>query len=176
MMRSKKELLDVACLIGLIALVALGSVAAVKLAVAKTKSAAREQRAVVVRLAEINKANAVLERLNAAIGVNEAALTRLRTRLPESQALGNFLTDLDGMMDRSGVDLSKITPGVPVAETLCKRTPLRFSCHGAFPDLHAVLYGLETQERVVRIDQVTLSKGDLPGKCKMEVSCSVYGR
>ena len=175
-MRINIRVFDVICLAGLVALAALGSLAAGKIAIARVKSTERKNLAIKAHLEELNKAKGVLGRLNSAIQANEAALTQLRTRLPESQAMGHFLSDLDTLMERSGVDLSKVAPGSPVAETLCRRTPLSFSCRGAFPDLHTVLYGLETQERVIRVDQVSITGEGESGECSMDVTCSVYGR
>ena len=175
-MQLNKRILDSLCLAGLITLILVGSVVCVKLAVVRVKSVQQKTRVIDDYVTQLKKAQTVRGRLNSAIAANEAALTQIRTRLPESESMGMFLADLDAMMDKNKVDLSKVTPGSPVSEALCRRTPLSFSCRGNFTNLHAVLYGLETQQRVVLVDKVSIVGGASPGECAMDVSCSVYGR
>ena len=168
--------IDVACLAGLLALALGGGLAGVRSARTKAESVDRQNKAVEVRLAELKQARSVLGVFDRALRSNQTSLEALRERLPQSRGIGDFLADMDRLMTRNKVSLSNVTPGAPVAEELCTRRPLNFSCRGTFANLHAVLYGLERMSRLVRVDQVSISRDSLSSDCEMNASCSVYGR
>ncbi len=175
-MRLKTHTVDVICGIGLLAVLFGGVLAVIASGTATARAVSRQNERVTQRMEELKQAQSVLERLDRALRNNEAALDQLQKRLPESQAMGAFLADLDILMRNSGIDLSNVTPGAPVREALCSRMPLRFSCRGSFEGLHRALYGLETQERIVRVDQVVVKMDEQSGDCSMDVSCRIYGR
>ena len=175
-MRIHSRTIDIVCLAGLLVFAAGGAVVSVKSARAQARVLAGRNRVVKACLGELKQAQTVLSRLDAALRTNQAALTVLQKRLPASQKMGEFLAGLDAVMRDCAVDLSKVTPGVAVEGTLCSQTPLRFSCHGPFRGLHEVLYRLENQERIVRVDRVLIKKGASSEDCAMDVSCRVYGR
>jgi Tfp pilus assembly protein PilO len=175
-MKMTTRTLDMACVTGLLALALLGAFWVVKSSQAMAGRVSRHNQAVIQRRGELKTAQAVLGRLDVALKQNENALEELRERLPESHSAGEFLGDLDAVMARHGVDLSEMTPGTPVHEELCVRTPLQLACRGQFGGLHAVLYEIETMQRLVRIDRASIRRDSLAGKCYMDAACSVYGR
>ena len=168
--------IDAACLVGLIALAAGGSVVAVESGHRKADRIARDNQASEARLGDLGKAQSVVDRLDMELKANQATLETLRKRLPESQQIGEFLADLDALAGKAGVNINKVEPGASVPGDICARTPLAFSCQGPFASLHGLLYGLESMERLVRIESVSMNRASLAGACRMDIRCSVYGR
>ncbi len=168
--------LDIACLAGLAALALGGGFTVTRSVKNRAVRLDRDRRAVEVLRAECEKAEGVLGRLDAALRVNQHALEALRKRLPEAETIGAFLADLDALAGRAGVKVSTVTPGRPVAEELCMRTPFAFSCEGSFEGIHALLSGLENMDRLVRVARVTITKPSPSDRCNMDVACNVYGR
>jgi len=175
-MRMHTNTLDVTCLAGLLALTLVAGVGGMKVVSARAAAANRQEKALQASQKELAEAQTVLSSLQRAIQANQPALERLYQRLPETQSMGDFLFELDAMISRNRVALSQVAPQTPVAEVLSIRTPLQFSCRGSFLDLHTVLYSLENQTRVVRVNQVTLRRGSSEQECMMDVVCDVYGR
>lgn len=175
-MANRLQTLDGACLAGLVVLVLAGSLVAAKTVSAHRKSIASRNAAVEKRLAELKEALGVLETLERAVRSNQSALDTLRTRLPQAQGMGDFLASLDRAARRNRLELSTVQPGSVVREEWCGRTPVGITCRGAFTNLHAFLYQLETMERLVRVESVAIHGGSPTEPCGMTVSCSVYER
>lgn len=175
-MKLNAKTLDMACIAGFLVFAVGGSVLALRSARAYAGRVAHRNRSVEERIVELKKAQAVLDRLELALRSNEAALAALRRRLPDSLGVGQFLSSLHAVMTRHDVELSKVTPGDTAAHDLYRKTAMSFRCRGAFADLHAVMYELETMERLVRIEGVSIGGGAAGRSCSMDVACSVYSR
>jgi len=174
--RNSVQTLDLACVAGLVAFALVGGYVTVRSASSTAHRVEQRNQAVEARLAELKRAQAALDQLDVALRANQSALETLRKRLPESQGIGQFLAGLDAMMARNDVTLRNVTPGNPIAEELCTRTPLVLTCRGTFANLHAVLRELEQMDRLVRVDQASISGHAPASGCEMSASCSVYGR
>ena len=168
--------LNTACLAGFVALAIGGSFVASRSARAKAERMDRDRKTAEVLLGEFKKAQTALGRLDATLKANQTALETLRKRLPESEPIGGFFADLDALAGKAAVKVNKVAPGQSVPEQMCTRTPLAFSCEGSFAGLHAVLHGLERMDRLVRIEQVSISRSSPSSRCSMTITCSVYGR
>ncbi len=175
-MRNDTRTLDMVCCAGLIALAIGGTIAALKSVAARADVFDRQREAAEMRLRELNQAQTTLGRLSDVLKVNQTALETLQKRLPESERIGQFLADLDALAGRHGVRVNNVRPGRAIREEICTRTPLSFSCEGRFSDLHALLYGLESMERLVRIEEVDMVRDSLETGCTLDVKCNVYMR
>jgi Tfp pilus assembly protein PilO len=168
--------INIGCLAGFLALAIGGNFVAARSAKAKADRVDHDVQAAKVLLGEFNKAQSALLRLDATLKANQTALETLRKRLPESDPIGGFLADLDALASKTDVKVNKVAPGESVREDICTRTPLAFSCEGSFAGLHAVLHGLEHMDRLVRAEQVSISRSSPSTRCSMDITCSVYGR
>lgn len=176
-MQITAKTLDIACL-SVFVIVAIGGGYLVANSVAsqarRTTQHIQNMEGLLWKLGEAERALATVE---TAVQANQDALEALRKRLPESRDMGEFLSALDEVTKRNGVVLSKVAPGETVANELCHRIAVQFHCKGAFADLHATLHGIETMERIVQIEQVSISGGGAPGaQCSMDVSCGVFSQ
>jgi Tfp pilus assembly protein PilO len=143
---------------------------------ARARIVADRNAAVLARLDDLRAASRVLETLDAALRSNQSAFDTLRMRLPQSPGMGDFLANLDRTARNNGLELSTVQPGSVVREEWCVRTPVSFTCRGAFANLHTFLFQLENMERLVRVEELTISGGGRSEPRMMTVSCSVYGR
>lgn len=168
--------LDIACLAVFAALAVGGGFVVVKTANAKADRLDREKNAVQVQLAELGKGRVALSRLNVVLNANKAALDSMMKRLPETEQIGDFLAEFDALAAKASVGISKVAQGQSVREEICTRTPISLSCQGSFESLHALLYGLENMNRIVRVERVSINRASLAESCRMDIACSVYGR
>ena len=168
--------LNIACLTGFLALAIGGGFGVARCAKAKADRIERDKKAVEVLRVGLNKAQDALVRLDSTLGANQTALDMLRERLLTSEPIGGFLAGLDAVASKADVKVKQVAPGQSVREEICTRTPLAFACEGSFAGLHAVLYGLERADRLVRVEQFSISRSSPSNRCSMNVTCSVYGR
>ncbi len=168
--------LNVACLAGFLALGLGGLVVVAAAANAKANRIERSNKAADSLLDGLKKAQSTLSQLDAILGENQAAAEKVSKRLTESEVIGGFLADLDALASEADVKINKVASGQPVAEEVYTRTPITFSCEGSFAGLHSLLYRLERMDRLVRVEQVSISRRPPSSRCSMNVLCSVYGR
>jgi Tfp pilus assembly protein PilO len=175
-MKGVARILDTLCLVGLVALLLGGGFIVITSARARTARVERRHAAIDMHLSKLTEAQSVLQAITHVVESNQSALEALRERLPELQGMGSFLSGLDSLVQRRGVNLSSVMPGQIRAEELCSKTVVQFACSGSFASLHAVLHDLEMQPRLVRIQRAVVTRPSLDGPCKMEVACYVYSR
>ena len=166
---------DLACLAGLVLIAFLGVMYTLRTASASRTRTARLNQAYQEQVARLQEAQSVRDNLNRILKSNEQALTVLQERIPDSRGIGEFLARLDKLTATHKVGIDEITPATPTTESLFTKTPLSFSCRGAFAHLHAVLYDLEHLDQLVQVDRITIERDSLSQDCKMNATCSVYG-
>ncbi len=168
--------LNVACLAGFLALVLGGLVVVASAARAKANRIEHSNKVADSLLGGLMEAQSTLSLLDAILMENQAAAEKVSKKLPESEVIGGFLADLDALASKADVKINKVTSGQPVAEEVYTRTPITFSCDGSFAELHSLLYRLERMDRLVRVEQISISRRSPSSRCSMNVLCSVYGR
>ena len=100
-MRITCKSLDVACLSGLVVLAVGGGVLAVRSAGGHAKRMESRNESVEARIGQLREAQLALSRLDRALRANRSALDALRRRLPESEAMGGFLSNLGRIQFRT---------------------------------------------------------------------------
>jgi Tfp pilus assembly protein PilO len=167
---------DGICLAAFVGLAAAGSYVATRGVHARAVRIEHERKTEEYLQREGRKAQAALNRLDAALQANRTTLEILRKGLSGPEPVSGFLADLDALARRTEVKITAVAPESAVKEEFCTRTPLTFACQGSFAGLHALLSGLENTERFVRVSQVAINRSAGTGGCGMTVTCSLFGR
>ncbi len=168
--------LTIACLAGFLALALGGLVVVAAAARAKANRIERSNKVADSLLDGLTEAQSTLSQLDAILRENQAAAEKVSKKLPESEVIGGFLADLDALASKADVKVNKVTSGQSVAEEVYTRTPITFSCEGSFAGLHSLLFRLERMDRLVRVEQVSISRRAPSSRYEMNAQCSVYGR
>ena len=125
---------------------------------------------------ECNRAQTVLARLRAALTAAQEDFRELDEKVPQSGRIGAFLASIDGLMQQKRVVLVDIQPQPSIVDEFYTRTPVRMSCSGAFADIHALLYELETMPRFVRMESVVIARSPVSDQCNMQLDICLFER
>lgn len=87
----------------------------------------------------------------------EADLNKLDAAIPEQPDLGEFIIQANDVADRSGVDFMSVAPSPPAASGTTSTIALSISIQGGFFQVKEYLSQLESLERLVIVDGITIS-------------------
>jgi Tfp pilus assembly protein PilO len=90
--------------------------------------------------------------------------------------MGALLEELDRLMTQRDVDLVKIEPRPTMAERSYRRTPIRMVFSGEFDGIHRFLDDLETMQRVVTMDEMTVTRDAASEACRVALTLSFFER
>jgi len=127
-------------------------------------------------LEECGRAQAALGRLRSALSDAQDDLREMDEKVPESGRIGTFLARIDALMKQKHVVLVDLQPQASLAGEFYAKTPVRMSCSGAFAELHALLYELETMPRFVRMESVVMTRNPAAERCNMQLEISLFER
>ena len=103
------------------------------------------------------------------------AIGEMEQSIPVRPDLATFIDAVTLLAERSGIDLLAIQPAAPVQdpEEPYYQIDVGLSLQGSFWEVLGFLYGLESLERLVRVDLVSLAatESDTPPVCRKEYEC-----
>ena len=89
------------------------------------------------------------------------AIGEMESSIPEDPEFDIFLEDLTFLAERSGVDLIAVSANPPIATAgdgaRLFEIELNLTLEGQFFEILGFLFGLEEQERLIRVDMVSLN-------------------
>lgn len=124
-----------------------------------------------VALAETN-----LQRLNAAITEIREQMKALKERIPESAKTGEFLKQLDALMKERKIALESFQLLPVVKKKFFTRVPIRLISRGSFVNIYHLLHDLEAMNRLVDVEQITITNPDAGPACQFEMTTSIFER
>ncbi|MCK4389745.1 MAG: type 4a pilus biogenesis protein PilO [Desulfobacterales bacterium] len=115
-----------------------------------------------------------LQRVNAAISETRKQMKILNERIPDSAKIGDFLKQLDALMKKREIVLESFQPLAVVEKKLFTRLPIRLILKGSFVNIYHFLHDLETMNRLVNAEQITITSLDPLNECRFDVTTSIF--
>ena len=127
-------------------------------------------------LIELKSAEENFENLNTLLADTKRELEFLDKRIPKSVNIGQVLKEIDYLMKDRKIILLSLQPLPPVEEKLYTKIPIRLMFEGSFASIYHLLYDLETMNRMLVTEDMSISRRNLDEKCHAVITASVYQR
>lgn len=127
-------------------------------------------------LIELKSAEENFENLNTLLADTKRELEFLDKRIPVSVNIGEVLKEIDYFMQDRKITLLSLQPLPPVEEKLYTKIPIRLMFEGSFASIYHLLYDLETMNRMLVAENMSISRRNLDEKCQAVITASVYQR
>ena len=127
-------------------------------------------------LIELKSAEANFENLNTLLADTKRELEFLDKRIPKSVNIGHVLKEIDYLMKDRNIVLVSLQPLPPVEEKLYTKIPIRLMFEGSFASIYHLLYDLETMNRMLVAENMSIARRNLDEKCHAVITASVYQR
>lgn len=125
---------------------------------------------------ELKSAEENFENLNTLLADTKTELDFLDKRIPRSVNIGQVLKEIDYFMKDRNIVLVSLQPLPPVEEKLYIKIPIRVMFEGSFASIYHLLYDLETMNRMLVFENISISRRNLDEKCQAVLTASVYQR
>ena len=129
-----------------------------------------------MRSNDLDLAETSLQKLKSVLDHTRQELAILNARIPAAAEIGKFITQLHAIVARHAITLLSLKPGETVSERSARRIPIHMVFKGPFPDIYRLLQDMETMNRLVRIEMLTITKSDLEPLSRAELTVSVFER
>jgi type IV pilus assembly protein PilO len=164
------------CLVVVIIVSLVGGYWAMSRAVRQQREVQRENDLFSQRLKDLNVAESNLERLKASLDAARAKLEALNKRIPESANIGEVLKQVDFLMRDRKIGLISMEPLSTVKEKLYTKIPFRLMFKGTFVNIYQLLHDLESMNRILVMEKITITRGDLTQECHVKLTAHVFER
>ena len=128
------------------------------------------------KLKDLNLAETNLQRLKVILDSTQNELKILNERIPDSTQIGEFLKQVDALMERKEVDLISMHPQAIVEEKNCNRIPIRLIFEGSFAKVYQILHELETMNRTVVMEKMQIAKSTDTKICRVDLTANIFQR
>jgi Tfp pilus assembly protein PilO len=128
------------------------------------------------KLRDLNLAETNLQRLKSILDSTQKELMILNERIPDSTKIGEFLKQVDTLMERQEVDLISIHPQAVVEEKNCNRIPIRLVFEGSFIKVYQILHELETMNRTVVMEKMRIAQSADARICRVDLTANIFQR
>jgi len=125
---------------------------------------------------ELKSAEENFESLNTLLADTKAELDFLDKKIPRSVNIGQVLKEIDSFMKDRNIVLVSLQPLPPEEEKLYTKIPIRVMFEGSFTNIYHLLYDLETMNRMLVAENMSISRRNLDEKCQAALTASVYQR
>ncbi len=142
----------------------------------KTKQVRQENEIIAKGIVELESAEVDFERFNILLLNTQKQLESLDKIVPEVVNIGEVLKEIDFLMKKRKITLLSLQPQPKVEEELYAKIPIRLMFKGFFVDIYHFLYDLETMDRMLVAEDMSITRNKLDDKCQAELTASVYQR
>lgn len=142
----------------------------------KQKQVRQENEIISKGIVELESAEVDFERFNRLLLDTKKQLESLDKIVPEVVNIGEVLKEIDFLMKKRKITLLSLQPQPKVEEELYAKIPIRLMFKGSFVDIYHFLYDLETMDRMLVAEGMSITRKDLDDKCQAELTASVYQR
>ena len=125
---------------------------------------------------ELKSAEENFQNLNTLLADTKTELDFLDKRIPRKVNIGQVLKEIDHFMQDRNILLVSLQPLAPVEEELYTKIPIRLMFEGSFANIYHLLYDLETMNRTLVAENMSISRRNLDEKCQAVITASVYQR
>ena len=126
------------------------------------------------RMKEVDLAAANLENLKAVLAETRKELNYLNERIPENGKIGLLLKQINSLMKRRQISLVSLQPLTIREENAYLKNPIQLIFVGGFVDIYHLIQDLEKMNRIVEMEQVSITKQENSNKCRVESTINVF--
>ena len=146
-------------------------------AVAAERARIEEKRRVLDDLnRDLEQTRSELRGVKTSVAETRQRLDLLNDRIPATAEMGEFLKRLDRMLNLRDATLISVKPLSQVDEKLYARIPLRLVFRGEFEQVYRLLHDLESMERVMVMERLTVIRPQGTEACQVDVTASLFSR
>jgi Tfp pilus assembly protein PilO len=143
----------------------------------KQQKLIRQENAILSKkIEDLNLAETNLQRLRSVLDSTQNELKMLNERIPDSTQIGEFLKQVNALMERKEVDLISIHPETILEEKRCNRIPVRLIFEGSFIKVYQILHELETMNRTVVMEKMQITKSAASKLCHVDLTANIFQR
>ena len=143
----------------------------------KQRGQLRQENEIISKtIIELKSAEENFENLNTLLADTKTELEFLDKRIPRSVNIGQVLKEIDYLMKDRNITLLSLQPLPPVEEKLYTKIPIRVMFEGSFANIYHLLYDLETMNRMLVAENMSISRRNLDEKCQAVLTACVYQR
>jgi len=149
---------------------------AVSLSIEHQKKISQENHLLSERLKDLNSAETNLQQLRAVLDATRQELGYLNERIPETPNMGDFLKNVDSLIKERQIVLLSLQPQPVVQEEFYARIPIHLRLLGSFVHIYQLLCDLETMNRMVVMEKITITKIKQAQECQVDLTACVFTR
>jgi Tfp pilus assembly protein PilO len=143
----------------------------------KARKQIREENEVISRtLKDLNVAETNLQQLKAVLNTTRKELEKSNERIPEAGRFGQFLKQIDVLMKGREIELISLQPLPTVQEKRYTKIPFQLIFKGAFLDIYNLFRDLETMNRLIIMEKVTITRSKIETPCRVDLTASAFER
>jgi Tfp pilus assembly protein PilO len=143
----------------------------------KQQDLIRQENAILSKkLEDLSLAETNLQRLRSILDSTQNELKILNDRIPDSTKIGEFLKQVNALMEQKKVDLISIHPEAIVEEKKCNRIPVRLIFKGSFDQVYQILHEIETMNRTVVMEKMQITKSVDSKLCHVDLTANIFQR
>ena len=176
MMNLSIKTIDRVCLVLAISVSLASGYWVVNQAIKKQKQIRQESEIISQGIVELESAEVNFEHFNRLLLDTKRQLESLDKIVPEVVNIGEVLKEIDVLMKKRKITLLSLQPQPQVEEKLYAKIPVRLMFQGSFVNIYQFLYDLETMDRMLVAENMTITRSNLDEKCQAELTASVYQR
>lgn len=128
------------------------------------------------RIKDMNLAEANLKQIRTILINARRELKALNERIPETAEIGALIHQLDAKFRERKITLSGFSPLSPKKEKLYTKVPLRLTFKGTFNNIYHLLDDLETMNRLLVVEQITVKGSEGGDESTVDLTASVFER
>lgn len=147
-----------------------------KQSVKQTRQITQEDKIISKRVKELKSAEENFEQLNKLLKETKTELETMDKRIPKSADIGGVLKQLDVLVKNRSVVLLSLQPLPMVEEKIYTKIPIRLMFKGSFANIYNLIYDLETMNRMLVTENMTIIRPNLNDSCQVDLTASVFQR
>lgn len=128
------------------------------------------------QLQDLNLANINLQGLKSRLDRVEADLNILNQKIPQVAEMGQFLKNVDALITAFNLVMINVQPFPAVREELVTRIPIQLTFTGAFEDSYRLLWKLETMNRLLVMEKISISQSNIDEPCRVDLTADIFQR
>ena len=127
-------------------------------------------------LNNLNLADSKLHLIKTVFQNAQSELKALSERIPETADIGKFLKQVDALIKNREIFLQTLQPLPKAPEKHYTRIPIRLVLKGTFANIFHLIYDLETMNRMLVVDKLSISKAGGGNLCAADLTASIFER
>jgi len=128
------------------------------------------------KMKEIDLAATNLSTLHVNLSDIKKELDDLNQRIPETGKIGLLLQQIDALMKRHKITLISLEPLAVSQDRIYLKNPIKLLFTGSYVNIYHLLRELEELNRIMVMENLTISKEENSDQCQVELTATVFER